>query len=58
MSASQPNLSSAKFGYDVVATSQLSINDTLLQMFYEESTAAPMVTVYYGQNAQGKLKPV
>jgi hypothetical protein len=56
MSASQSNLSSAKYGYDlVVATSQLSINNTLLQMFYEEGTVAPMVTVYYGMDAQGKI---
>jgi hypothetical protein len=56
MSASQSNLSSAKFGYDlVIATSQLSINNTLLQMFYEEGTVAPMVTVYYGQDAQGNI---
>lgn len=42
MSTQQSNLSSAKYGYDVVvATSQFSINNTLLQILYDKSSVAP-----------------
>ena len=54
MSAQQPNLSSAQFGYDiVVATSQASINSTLAAMFYEGNAENkfPVITMYYGVDA-------
>jgi hypothetical protein len=63
MSAQQSNLSSAKYGYDVVvATSQVSINNTLLDLFYEsvdpntgENILAPVVTKYYGLDDNGNI---
>ncbi len=66
MSLNQSNLSSAKYGYDVVvATTQESINSFLDNYFYEESQETPeqkaqdsqlkMVTMYYGMNAQGNI---
>ena len=58
MSLNQSNLSSAKYGYDVVvATTQESINGMLDNLFFEESQDGklpPVVTMYYGMNANGQ----
>jgi hypothetical protein len=61
MSAQQSNLSFSSYNYDVVvATSQASINNNLVDLFYEsidpetgENKLAPMVVKYYGLDENG-----
>lgn len=56
MSANQSNLSSSKYGYDiVVATTQDAINITIKQYYTDENgsktSPLPVITKYYGINA-------
>ena len=56
MSANQSNLSSSKYGYDiVVATTQDAINSTIKQYYTDENgsktSPLPVVTKYYGINS-------
>ncbi|GAA4333196.1 hypothetical protein [Flaviaesturariibacter amylovorans] len=57
MSATQSNLSDARYGYDfVVATTQKSINATLKEYLY--TTKFPVVRMYWNQDADGNPVPV